>query len=202
MAATVAGIFEDRAAAQAAIERLRAAGVPAEDISMIVRDVGAGVAESGVRGGAAAAPSVNPNRTDVEPVLTERVADDEVDVVTSHDYSATATGTAAGGLIGVVSGLLVGFGVLALPGLGPILAAGPLAAALGGAAIGAATGGLIGALVDTGVPEEYASSYATHVERGNVLVTVRTDTASQAEVRDILHHAGAVNVYPATTTLV
>jgi uncharacterized membrane protein len=206
MAATVAGTFEDRAAAQNAIERLRAAGVPAADISMIVREGEGGAipstAESGVRGGAALAPSVNPARPDVEPVLTERVLEDEVEVATPEAYSATATGTATGGLIGAVSGLLVGLQVMALPGLWPIVAAGPLAAALGGAAIGAATGGLIGALVDAGVPEEYAAAYATHVERGHALLTVRTDQQSQAQVRDILVHAGALNVFPTITTLV
>lgn len=202
--ATVAGTFEDSAAAQLAVERLRAAGVPAADISLIVRDRETAPldSEAGVRGGAAVGPGVNPARPGVEPVLTERVRDDEVEVETPESYSATATGTATGGVIGAVGGLLVGLGTLAIPGVGPIVAAGPLAAALGGAAIGAATGGLIGALVDAGVPEEYASTYATHVERGHVLLTVRTDAASQAQVRDILAHAGALNLFPARTTLV
>jgi uncharacterized membrane protein len=202
--ATVAGTFEDRAAAQLAVERLRAAGIPASDISMIVRDRESAPpdTESGVRGGAAVAPGVNPSRPDVEPVLTERVRDDDVEVETPESYSATAAGTATGGVIGALGGLLVGLGTLAIPGVGPIMAAGPIAAALGGAAIGAATGGLIGALVDAGVPEEYATTYATHIERGHVLLTVRTDAASQGQVRDILEHAGALNVYPTTTTLV
>jgi hypothetical protein len=198
MAATVAGTFEDRAAAQLAVERLRAAGIPGSDISVIARHTegtGAVESEAGVRGGAVA-PAVNPARPDVEPVLTTRVVDDEVELVTPEDYSATATGTATGGLVGGLAGLLVGLGVLALPGLGPIVAAGPLAATLGGAAVGAATGGLIGALVDAGVPEEHAATYATHIERGDVLVTVRTDQAAQPRVREILAQSGAVNLYP------
>lgn len=195
MVTTVAGTFEDQTAAQVALERLRAAGIPASDISMIVRDQETPT-EAGVRGGAAASATVNSARPEVEPVLAERAVDDEVELVTAEDYSATATGTATGGLIGALGGLLVGLGTLALPGLGPIVAAGPLAATLGGAAVGAATGGLIGALVDAGVPEEYASTYATHVERGHVLLTVRTDERSAAEVRDIMRHAGALNVYP------
>jgi uncharacterized membrane protein len=202
--ATVAGTFEDRAAAQLAVERLRAAGIPAADISLIVRDRDAVPldTETGVRGGAAVAPGVNPARPDVEPVLTERELDDDVVVDTPESYSATATGTATGGMVGALGGLLVGLGTLALPGMGPIVAAGPLAAALGGAAIGAATGGLIGALVDAGVPEEYATAYATHVERGHVLLTVRTQAATPVQVRDILAHSGALHIYPATTTLV
>lgn len=201
MTATVAGTFEDRAAAERAVAQLRAAGIPAEEISFIVRDrespAGPPESLSGVRGGAAATAQVNPTRPNLEPVLTERVRDDTVEPVTPEDYSATETGTATGGLIGALAGLLVGLGTVALPGLGPIVAAGPLAAALGGAALGAATGGLIGALVDAGVPEEYASTYARHVERGHVLLTVRTAAAPQ-RVRDILMQAGASSVYPAS----
>jgi uncharacterized membrane protein len=202
--ATVAGTFEDSAAAQLAVERLRAAGIPASDISLIVRDHDAMPldTEAGIRGGAAIAPGVNPARPNVEPVLTERVDEDEVVVETPESYSATATGTATGGLVGALGGFLVGLGALAIPGVGPIVAAGPLAAALGGAAIGAATGGLIGALVDAGVPEEYASAYTSYVEQGHVLLTVRTEAATQAQVRDILAHAGSLNVYPARSTLI
>ena len=86
--------------------------------------------------------------------------------------SATASGMATGGVFGGLAGLLVGLGTLAIPGIGPVIAAGPLLGALGGAAIGAATGGLLGSLMDLGVPEEYATTYVTEVERGQVLVTV------------------------------
>lgn len=203
MATTIAGTFEDRAAAQQAIEGLRAAGVPASDISMIVRDQEtvpqAEHQDVGVRGGAATA--VNPIRPGGEPVATERVVGDEVDAVPVEEYTATETGAATGGLIGAVSGFLIGLGIVALPGLGPIVAAGPLAAALGGTAIGAATGGLAGALVDAGVPEEYAATYASHVERGHVLLTVRAGDVSAREIREIMAHAGALDVYPGTTTL-
>ena len=204
MTITVAGSFEDPAAAQVAIERLRAAGIPAADISLIVRDREAAAApadtQSGVRGGAVAAPHADANRPDVEPALARRAAGEDVNVASPEDFSATATGVATGGLIGAVGGLLVALQALALPGLGPIVAAGPLAATLGGAAIGAATGGLIGALVDAGVPAEYARTYATHVERGHALVTVRTGPTMAPLVRDILAHAGAVHVYPESTT--
>jgi hypothetical protein len=204
MATTIAGTFEDRDSARRAIEGLRAAGVPAADISMIVRDDDAagpsGSAESGVRGGAVAA--INPSRPAAAPVLAERVVDDEVDAVPAGEYSATETGAAAGGAIGALSGFLIGLGIVALPGLGPIVAAGPIAAALAGTAIGAATGGLTGALVDAGVPEEYAGAYASHVERGHVLVTVRADAVPAKEIREIMVHSGALNVYPGTMTLV
>jgi hypothetical protein len=202
MATTIAGTFEDRDSVRQAIEGLRAAGVPAADISMIVRDEDAagssGPEESGVRGGAATA--INPSRPAGEPVLAERVVDGEVDAVPAGEYSATETGAAAGGAIGALSGFLVGLGIVALPGLGAIVAAGPLAAALAGTAIGAATGGLTGALVDAGVPEEYAGTYAGHVERGHVLLMVRADAVSMKEIREIMVHSGALNVYPGTMT--
>jgi hypothetical protein len=203
MAATIAGTFETPAAAQLAVERLQAAGVPAADISMIVRDrerAAAVEAESGTRGGAAVSPPVTPSRPDAEPVITERVVGDEVEPEVVEDYTATAEGTAVGGLIGALGGLLVGLGTLALPGFGAVVAAGPLAAALGGAAIGAATGGLIGALVDAGVPREYAATYAAHVERGRVLLSVHTVAVPPERAREIMVHAGALNVYPTTTT--
>jgi uncharacterized membrane protein len=116
--------------------------------------------------------------------------------------SATASGVATGGIFGGLAGLLVGLGALAIPGIGPVIAAGPLLGALGGAAIGAATGGLLGALVDLGVPEEYATTYVTAVERGQVLLTVRTDAATPTQVREVLAGAGAQELYPPVTALV
>jgi uncharacterized membrane protein len=83
---------------------------------------------------------------------------------------AAGTGAAGGGILGGLAGLLVGLGALTVPGVGPVLAAGPLSAALGtalaGAGIGAAAGGLVGALVGVGVPEEEAAYYEEGVRRG------------------------------------
>jgi hypothetical protein len=198
MATTVAGTFADRTVARRGVERLRDGGIPASAISLIVRDADAGrtpVPDSGIRGGAVA------TRAGMgAPVVREEVASEEIEPVV-EDYPATAAGTASGALLGGITGFLLGLGTLAIPGLGPVLAAGPIAAALGGAAIGAAGGGLIGALIDAGVPEEYASAYATDVERGHVLVTVTTDTASRSDIRDILGDAGALNVYPKTVAV-
>src|SRR4051794_21707377 len=105
-----------------------------------------------------------------------------------------ATGAIGGGVLGGLAGLLVGIGALAIPGIGPIIAAGPLAATLMGAGIGAATGGLIGALVGAGVPEEDARLYNAGLERGGVLVTVRASDAQEAQVRSILANAGMRDV--------
>jgi hypothetical protein len=86
-----------------------------------------------------------------------------------------ATGAATGGALGGTLGLLAGVGALAIPGLGPFIAAGPIMAALGGAAAGAAAGGLTGALVGLGIPEYEAKQYESKLREGNLLISVHTD---------------------------
>src|SRR6186997_1556026 len=84
----------------------------------------------------------------------------------------TATGAATGGVAGGVLGLLAGIGALAIPGLGPFIAAGPIMAALGGAALGAATGGVVGGLIGLGIPEIEAKRYEQRLKQGNYLISV------------------------------
>jgi len=106
-----------------------------------------------------------------------------------------AIGSAAtGATLGGIGGLLVGLGVLAVPGIGPILAAGPLAGAIGGLLAGGAAGGVIGGLSSIGVPEEYARDYAAHIEQGHTLVSVRTDQVSCDAIERILVANGGQNV--------
>jgi len=112
----------------------------------------------------------------------------------SEEWSGTATGAAAGATIGGIGGLLVGLGALAIPGIGPVVAAGPLIAALTGAGIGAVAGGLIGALTDIGVPEEEAGYYAEGVRRGGTLVTVNAEENMVDRAVDILEDHNAVDV--------
>jgi hypothetical protein len=90
-----------------------------------------------------------------------------------------ATGAATGGVVGGTLGLLAGIGALAIPGLGPFIAAGPIMAALGGAAAGAAAGGLTGALVGLGIPEYEAKRYESKIKGGNLLISVHTDDSDQ-----------------------
>jgi hypothetical protein len=102
------------------------------------------------------------------------------------DVSATSTGAGLGTAVGGGAGFLAGIGLLAIPGLGPVVAAGWLASTLVGAAAGAATGGLIGALVDAGTAEPDAHVYSEAVRRGGTLLTVRTNAASAAQIDTIL----------------
>ena len=107
-----------------------------------------------------------------------------------------AVGTAAtGAALGGLGGLLVGLGVLAVPGVGLLLAAGPLAGALGGLLAGGAAGGVIGGLSAIGVPEEYARDYAARIEQGHTLVSVRTDEVTADPAERILTVNGAENVH-------
>ncbi len=112
-----------------------------------------------------------------------------------HDASGAAAGAGIGAVLGGLAGLLVGLGALAIPGIGPIIAAGPLATTLAGAGLGAATGGLVGALADTGIPESDAGAYAEGVRRGGTLVTVR---AGEAQVNS--GHRNSQPVQPRSTS--
>src|SRR5687768_11506221 len=96
------------------------------------------------------------------------------------------TGVATGGILGGTIGWLAGIGALAIPGIGPLIAAGPILAALSGAAIGAAVGGISGALVGMGIPEIEAKTYEGKLRSGNVLVAVHTESQeTQRAAREI-----------------
>ena len=101
-----------------------------------------------------------------------------------------ATGTEKGASVGAIlaggAGLLAGLGILAIPGIGPVVAAGWLASTITGAAVGGAAGGLVGALTDSGVNPAHADVYAEGVRRGGTLVTVNANDGDVARVRDIL----------------
>jgi hypothetical protein len=108
------------------------------------------------------------------------------------------TGASAGGAIGGTLGLLAGIGALAIPGVGPLIAAGPIMAALSGAAAGAALGGLTGALVGMGIPEVEAKQYEGKVKSGNILLSVHVEDADErARAKKILESNGATDVVTA-----
>lgn len=120
---------------------------------------------------------------------------DTMDPADRDKASDVVADAGIGAALGGVGGLLLSAaGAITIPVIGPILAAGPIAAALTGAGIGAATGGLIGALTESGVPEEEAKHYAEGVRRGDVLVTIRSESGRADQVCDILDRNHAVNV--------
>lgn len=167
---TVTAMFDRYADAAEAVSRLEAAGVPHSDISLVSND--------------AEKRSTTTNDYTTKPGGT------------GHDATGTGTGTGAslGTVLGGGAGLLAGLGLLAIPGLGPVVAAGWLAATLVGAGAGAATGGVVGALTGLGVDESHAHGYAEGISRGGTLVTVRADETRLASVTDILDREGTVDV--------
>jgi CBS domain-containing protein len=153
---TVAGLFRDRKSAERAIEDLKEAGFQGEQIGIVMRD-------SSEKG----------------HIIEHR----ESERGSTHAASGAMTGVVGGGLLGGLAGYLLAIGALTIPGIGPVLAGGALAEALGlgvigttaavGAGIGAAAGGLVGALVGMGIPEEEARYFEKGLGTEEVLVTVK-----------------------------
>ena len=107
----------------------------------------------------------------------------------------TAVGVTAGGIVGGTFGLLAGIGALAIPGVGPLIAAGPIMGALAGLGVGGAVGGLVGALVGLGIPEYEAKRYEGRVKDGGVLLSVHCDTSDEIHrAKQILKSSGAEDI--------
>src|SRR6185436_7591782 len=104
-------------------------------------------------------------------------------------------GAGTGGVIGGALGWIAGIGALAIPGVGPFIAAGPIMAALSGAAIGAAAGGIAGGLIGLGIPELEAKRYEGKVKAGNLLISVHTENSDEIKrAKDIFTNAGAQDI--------
>jgi hypothetical protein len=126
------------------------------------------------------------------------------DKKTTHEFShekntkapeGAITGVATGGILGGTLGLLAGIGALAIPGVGPLIAAGPLMAALSGAAAGATVGGIAGGLVGMGIPELEAKRYENRIAEGNVLISVLAQSSDEvSRAKDILEKADAEDI--------
>jgi len=166
----VVGLFENMRDAEAVVRELRDAGISDADISFASRNPDAATMES--------------------------------NAYTAEGHSEAAEGAgfgATGGtIVGGLTGLLVGLGAIAIPGVGPVVAAGSLATALGstalGAGIGAATGGLLGALVGAGIPEEDAHVYSEGIRRGGALVMAQVDDNQVNTTLDIMERHNVVDI--------
>ena len=107
----------------------------------------------------------------------------------------TTTGAATGCVVGGTLGLLAGIGMLAIPGIGPFIAAGPIMGALAGLGVGGAVGGLVGALVGMGIPEYEAKRYEGRIKTGGVLLSVHCDTSDEiTRAKDVLKRTGAEDI--------
>lgn len=138
--------------------------------------------------------------TDISVLMPESNGAPELGAVkaTKAPEGAT-TGAVTGGAIGGTVGLLAGIGTLAIPGLGPFIAAGPIMAALSGAAAGATAGGVVGALVGLGIPEYEAKAYEERIKKGGYLVAVHVEDGDRGKaVRDVMERNGLENVSSAS----
>ena len=162
MSKAVIGVFRSEDRAKEAINELRSEGFDEREISMIVRDDEGGEGgEGGDKG---------------EGFSMER-----------QDLSE---GVISGGALGGVAGILAGAGALLIPGVGPIVAAGPLAAFL----TGVVGGGIVGGLVDYGIPEERGRHFESRVRQGDILVTLKVEEEKADEVTNLLERYGAEDV--------
>ncbi len=163
---TLVALYDHLSDARAAVDELVLQGVPRDSINLVANDA-------------------------------SRQYEDELSRDRNnprHEHDGASTGAAVGTVLGGLAGLLVGLGAFAIPGVGPIVAAGPIIAILTGAGAGAATGGIVGALADLGVPEDDAHTYAEGIRRGGSLVSVRLGAAEAARVSDILESHNPVDV--------
>lgn len=157
---TVIGVFRDVKTAEEAVRALRNKGFKDNEISIVAKD------EQGKN-----------RKRDME-------AGNEMGTDTIGD------GTAWGGALGGVAGLLAGVGALAIPGIGPIVAAGPLAGVLSGAV----TGGVAGGLIDLGIPEERGRQYEQELKKGGILAVIETSHDKVNDASSILRQNGAKDV--------
>jgi uncharacterized membrane protein len=160
MAKTVIGVFGSRDQAEKAINSLRQSGFSENEISLVAKD-------ENQRGG----QNTNDNTMGMQ---NDSVAD----------------GTTTGGVLGGLAGLALGAGALAIPGIGPIVAAGPIAGML----TGAATGGVAGGLVDWGIPEERGRYYEGEVKKGKILAAIRAEDNRIDKAAQIMRDNGARDV--------
>jgi hypothetical protein len=175
MTVTISRLFDDYNAAREAVRNLESAGVPSGDISLISNNSEGWYSkdQSGMATGR----------------LTEKSDGDGID----DRAEGAGTGAGLGAVVGGAAGLLAGLGLLAIPGLGPVVAAGWLASTAVGAAAGGATGGVIGALTQSGVSGDDAHVFAEGVRRGGTLVTARVSDADRARYEAILDRS-SVNI--------
>lgn len=182
MARTVVALYDNFQTANSAVRDLVDHGFSRENISIVANNP---QNQSGVI-------------SETETTTGSEVADET--------GAGAGVGAGIGAAIGGIGGLLVGLGALVIPGIGPVIAAGPLAVALStltgagvGAVAGGVTGGLLGALIGLGIPEEEAGYYAEGVRRGGVLVTVQADEANTEQILDVLNHYDPIDVHQRAT---
>jgi hypothetical protein len=154
-------------------------------------------------------PSLNQAERIVDHLKNANFSNNDISVLfpdktTTRDFAhtkntkapeGTATGAGAGGVLGGALGWIAGIGALAIPGVGPFVAAGPIMAALSGAAIGAAAGGIAGGLIGLGIPEIEAKRYEGKIKQGNLLISVHTENSDEIKrAKEIFSQNGGQDI--------
>ena len=180
MSTVITRLFDDYDHARQAVSDLEAGGIAHDRVSIVANN-----SDGRYDAGATGATGATRDST----AMTDGTPSEE---------TATGAGTGAtlGTLLGGGGGLLAGLGMLAIPGVGPVVAAGWLVATAVGAGVGAASGGLLGSLVGAGVSEEDANVYAEGVRRGSTLVTVRAEDNEAAMVEQVMAKYNGVDAAP------
>jgi len=167
MSKTILGVFDDTTQAEKAVDDLQRKGFKKDEISILAKE---NVARRGEEGG--------------------RKANRGTEGTTMEVNQDLSGGIATGGTIGGIAGLLAGVGALAIPGIGPIVAAGPIAAALSGAV----TGGIAGGLIDWGIPEDVGRRYEERVKEGKIVALVKTSEEKVNDAAEVFRRHGAEEV--------
>jgi len=175
MTATISRLYNNYADAQEAVRSLEAAGIAHNDINIIASN---------------ADNWYSSDRKPGKDTFPDRDLDGKDDRA-----EAAGAGAGVGAAVGGTAGLLAGLGLMAIPGVGPFIAAGPIVAALSGAAVGAAVGGVAGGLIGLGIPEFEAKRYEGKVKAGNILLSVHTENGDEiARAKKIFEEAGAQDI--------
>lgn len=172
----IGGVFREPEEANRAIRDLKNKGYGKEDFSVFAKD-----------------------KDDVKGIGKETNVDvtQESSGRGKNAGKGLGIGVGSGGVLGGLTGLLLEIGVLAIPGIGAVAAAGPLAATLAGAGVGATGGGLVGALTGAGIPEEHAKEYEQHLKNGHIIVLVEEkDNANDVYQTFMSNNTQNTNMYP------
>lgn len=186
MTKAIFGLATNEEQAGRIVDRLLSSGFSNEDISILSPDRNKDKIRTNERGDVEYQDSTIPQNVKKGNLTTEKH---------SKAPEGGVTGAATGGILGGSLGLLAGIGALAIPGLGPFIAAGPIMAALSGSAVGGSVGLLIGALIGSGIPEYEAKKYEKGLKEGNILISVHTNNDEERkDATEIMKKEGAKDI--------
>lgn len=169
----VGGVFRDSDEAIGAIKRLKEMGFDTNDLSIFAKD--------------------DDKLENIEDQTDVDVIENDSSDRGKNTGKGAGIGAGTGGVLGGIAGLIAEIGLLSIPGIGVLAAAGPLATTLSGAAIGATGGGIVGALTGAGVTEDDAKEYQRYLKEGNVLVLVDVDEERREEIHTTFRDSNSLN---------